>query len=91
MSPSCRVGFSWLAMNGTLPISIRSGVEKKVIASGYRSIVETMVRRSSSTQGIPACFAAIPTASPQGPAPITSRSVSSTLRFTVHRSLFRLR
>src|SRR3954470_8875792 len=29
-------------------------------------------------QGIPACFAATPTASPQGPAPMTSSSTAST-------------
>ena len=34
MSPSFRVGFSWLAMNGIPPISIRSGVEKNVMPSG---------------------------------------------------------
>lgn len=77
MSPSRRVGFSWLATKGMPPISIRSGVEKKAMASGYRSMVETMLRRSSSTQGIPASFAAMPTASPQGPAPITTICVAS--------------
>src|SRR5512146_3047678 len=77
MSPSRRVGFSWLATKGMPPISIRSGVEKKAMASGYRSMVETMLRRSSSTQGIPASFAAMPTASPQGPAPMTARYADS--------------
>ena len=38
-------------------------------------MVDTMVRRSSSTQPSPARFAATPTASPQGPAPITRMSV----------------
>src|SRR3954464_7852372 len=70
------------------PISIRSGVEKKVMLSGYRSIVDTIVRRSRSTQDTPACLAATPTARPQGPAPITSRPIASTIPcspFTVHR------
>src|SRR5919109_896057 len=40
-------------------------------------MVETMVRRSSSTQLRPARFAATPTASPQGPAPTTRRSTCS--------------
>src|SRR3954471_2540290 len=65
-------------MKGTPPISMRSGGEKNVMPSGERSTVDTLVRRSSSTQGIPACFAATPTASPQGPAPMTSSSTAST-------------
>src|SRR3954465_16054684 len=76
-------------MKGMAPISIRSGVEKKVILIGYRSIVDTTVRRSRSTQDTPACLAAIPTARPQGPAPITSRSVASIIPcslFNVHCS-----
>src|SRR3954469_12910473 len=40
-------------------------------------MVETMVRRSSSRHGTPACRAAIPTAMPIGPAPMTRRSVDS--------------
>src|SRR3954470_5284474 len=40
-------------------------------------MVETMVRRSSRTQGTCACRAAIPTAIPIGPAPMTRRSVDS--------------
>ena len=39
----------------------------------------TIVRRSSRTQGTSARFAAMPTASPQGPAPMTSRSVDSVI------------
>src|SRR3954452_7435095 len=40
-------------------------------------MVETMVRRSSSRDATPACRAAIPTAMPIGPAPMTRRSVDS--------------
>src|SRR6476469_5849363 len=40
-------------------------------------MVDTIVRRSSRTQGTPACRAAMPTASPIGPAPMTRRSVDS--------------
>src|SRR4051794_24754425 len=47
-------------------------------------MVETMVRRSSSTQAMPACFAATPTASPQGPAPMTSRLTDSVFTLPRH-------
>src|SRR5690349_2248198 len=42
-------------------------------------MVETIVRRSSRTHGMPACLAATPTANPHGPAPMTSRSTDSRL------------
>src|SRR5688572_3887437 len=58
-------------------------------------MVETMFRRSSSTQGSSACRAAIPTARPQGPAPITTIAVcSGVTRITslaTCRSLYSLR
>ena len=42
-------------------------------------MVLTMVRRSSRTQGTSDCLAAIPTARPHGPAPITSSSMDSVI------------
>src|SRR2546422_4562466 len=51
-----------------------SGVEKKVMYRGYRMRLATTGPLSNSEHVRRACFAATPTASPQGPAPITARS-----------------
>ena len=54
-----------------------SAVEKKVMYSGYRTRLETIGPRSKSVARRLARWAATPTASPHGPAPITARSRGS--------------